>query len=78
MHLQEYEKRLATAINLLGEEAGRRYMEQRLKDLRGEIERQLRQEVMSRLTELTYPRPLTLIITIGPQGVQLRVSRHGF
>ncbi len=77
MQVQEYEKRLAIAINLLGEEAGRRYMEQRLRELRSVIERRLAAEVLAHLADLTFHRPLTLTITIGPQGVQVRAGRSG-
>ena len=75
MQVQEYEKRLAIAIDLLGEEAGRRYMEQRLRELRGNIERGLAKEILTRLAGLTFHRSLTLAITIGPQGVQVRAGR---
>gem|GEM_PF-2178924 len=75
MQVQEYEKRLATAIRLLGEEAGRRYMEQRLRDLRGEIERKLIHEVLNRLADLTWHQPLLLAVIIGPQGVQVQLGR---
>jgi len=75
VQVQEYEKRLAIAIDLLGEEAGRRYMEQRLRELRGEIERRLAQEVLTRLAGLTFHRSLTVAISIGPEGVQVRASR---
>lgn len=75
MQVQEYEKRLAIAIRLLGEEAGQRYMAQRLKDLRSDFERRLVQEVRARLSDLTCHRPLTLTITIGPHGVQVRTAR---
>ncbi len=75
MQVQEYEKRLAIAVKLLGEEAGRRYMEQRLRELRGDIQRRLAKEVLARLAGLTSRRPFTLTITIGPQGVQLRPGR---
>lgn len=77
MQVQEYEKRLATAITLLGEEAGRRYMEQRLKELRGEIERRLAAEVTRRLADVTFYRPLVLSIIIGPQGVEVYSGRSG-
>jgi hypothetical protein len=75
VQVQEYEKRLATAINLLGEEAGRRYMEQRLRELRSDIEQRLSQEVRLRLDGLTWPQPLTLYVDIGPNGVRVRSSR---
>ncbi len=77
MQVQEYEKRLATAINLLGEEAGRRYMEQRLRDLRGSIEKRMSEEVKLRLQDLICPQSLTLYIDIGPQGVRVRSGRRG-
>ncbi len=75
MQVQEYEKRLATAINLLGEEAGRRYMEQRLRELRGDIAQRLSQEVKLCLEGLTWPQPLTLYVDIGPNGVTVRSGR---
>lgn len=75
MQVGEYEKRLATAISLLGEEAGRRYMEQRLRDLRADIEQRLAQEVKLRLNGLTWPQPLAVTVTIGPQGVMVRPGR---
>ncbi|MGQ9922219.1 MAG: hypothetical protein ACUVRZ_12960 [Desulfobacca sp.] len=75
MQVQEYEKRLAIAINLLGEEAGRRYMAQRLRELRGDIQRRLAQEVLTRLAGLTWPGALTFTVNIGPQGVQVRAGR---
>lgn len=77
MQVQEYEKRLATAISLLGEEAGRRYMEQRLRELRGAIEQRLAAEVKARLGDLSWPQPVTLSVDIGPQGVRVRGSRKG-
>lgn len=77
MQVAEYEKRLAIAVHLLGEEAGRRYMEQRLRELRSEIERRLASEVRARLDSLTFHRPLTLILVIGPNGVQVRAGRAG-
>jgi hypothetical protein len=77
VQVQEYEKRLATAINLLGEEAGRRYMEQRLRDLRGSIEKRMSEEVKLRLQDLICPQSLTLYIDIGPQGVRVRSGRRG-
>jgi hypothetical protein len=73
--VQEYEKRLATAINLLGEEAGRRYMEQRLRELRTDIERRLAGEVKLRLVDLSVPVSLTFYVDIGPQGVRVRFGR---
>lgn len=76
MNCQEYEKRLATAIRLLGEEAGRRYMEQRLRDLKGEIERRLRREVVDRLDGLSSPLPLVLTVDIGPRGVEVRALKR--
>ncbi len=76
MNTQEYQKRLATAIQMLGEDAGRRYMEQRLKDLKGEIERRLRREVASRVDGLTSSVPLVLTVEIGPQGVAVRALRR--
>ena len=75
MLVQEYEKRLATAINLLGEEAGRRYMEQRLRELRSDIVQRLSQEVKLCLDGLTWPQPLTLFVDIGPDGVRIRSGR---
>ena len=75
MQVQEYEKRLATAINLLGEEAGRRYMEQRLRELRGDIEKRLAQEVKLCLEGLTWPQPLMIYVDIGPSGVTVRSGR---
>lgn len=75
MQVQEYEKRLATAINLLGEEAGRRYMEQRLRELRSDIEQRLQQEVKIRLAGVVAPLPLTFTVDIGPQGVRVRSGR---
>lgn len=77
VQIAEYEKRLAIAIHLLGEEAGRRYMEQRLRELRSDIERRLASEVLARLKDLTFHRPLTLVVAIGPQGVQVRSGRSG-
>jgi hypothetical protein len=77
VQVQEYEKRLATAISLLGEEAGRRYMEQRLRELRGAIEQRLSEEVKLRLTDLSWPEPLTLYVDIGPNGVKVRSGRRG-
>jgi hypothetical protein len=77
VQVQEYEKRLATAINLLGEEAGRRYMEQRLRELRGAVEQRLSDEVKLLLQDLTWPEPLTLYVDIGPQGVRVRSGRKG-
>jgi hypothetical protein len=76
VQVQEYEKRLATAINLLGEEAGRRYMEQRLRELRNDIEQRLSQEVKLRLAGLSLPLPLTFYVDIGPQGVKVRWGRR--
>ena len=75
MQVQEYEKRLATAINLLGEEAGRRYMEQRLRELRGDIACRLAQEVKLRLADLVSPVPVVFQVDIGPQGVMVKVTR---
>ena len=75
MEIQEYEKRLATAINLLGEEAGRRYMEQRLRELRSDIERRLSQQVKERLADLSLPQPMTLYVDIGPHGINVRYGR---
>ncbi|MBM4288365.1 MAG: hypothetical protein FJ135_09520 [Deltaproteobacteria bacterium] len=75
MQLQEYQKRLATAIRLLGEEAGRRYMEQRLRELRGPIEQRLRQEVAQRLAGLSAPTTLSFLVDIGPTGVKVRLGR---
>jgi hypothetical protein len=72
---QEYEKRLATAIRLLGEEAGRRYMGQRLWELRGKIEAQVRQAVRLRLEGLHAATALELSLEIGPEGVQVRRKR---
>jgi hypothetical protein len=74
--VQEYEKRLATAINLLGDEAGRRYMEQRLRELRSDIVQRLSQEVKLCLDGLTWPQPLTLFVDIGPDGVRIRSGRQ--
>jgi hypothetical protein len=76
VEIQEYEKRLATAINLLGEEAGRRYMEQRLRELRSEIEQRLTQKVKERLTDLSSPQALILYVDIGPDGVTIRPGRQ--
>jgi hypothetical protein len=75
VQIQEYEKRLATAINLLGEEAGRRYMEQRLRELRNDIEQRLAQEVKLRLSGLSLALPVALYVDIGPYGVRVRPSR---
>jgi hypothetical protein len=75
VQVQEYEKRLATAISLLGEEAGRRYMEQRLRELRGIVEQRLSEEVKLRLNGLTCPQSLTLYVDIGPEGVRVRSGR---
>ncbi len=77
MEVQEYEKRLATAINLLGEEAGRRYMEQRLRELRTDIEQRLVREIKLRLAGLSWPQSLTLYVDIGPQGVRVKSGRKG-
>lgn len=77
MEIQEYEKRLATAITLLGEEAGRRYMEQRLRELRPDIEQRLAGEVKRRLAGLSQPLAMTLYVDIGPQGVKIRSGRRG-
>jgi hypothetical protein len=74
--VQEYEKRLATAINLLGEEAGRRYMEQRLREIRGEIEQRLARLVKERLAGLSLPRPMTIYVEIGPHGIKVRSGRQ--
>ena len=76
MEIQEYEKRLATAINLLGEEAGRRYMEQRLRELRSEIEQRLAQKVKERLAGLSLPQSLVIYVDIGPHGVKVRPGRQ--
>jgi hypothetical protein len=76
VEIQEYEKRLATAINLLGEEAGRRYMEQRLRELRGDIEQRLAQIVKERLAGLSLPLPLTIYVDIGPHGIKVRPGRQ--
>ena len=76
MEIQEYEKRLATAINLLGEEAGRRYMEQRLRELRSEIEQRLTQKVKELLSGLSSPQALILYVDIGPHGVKIRPGRQ--
>jgi len=76
VEIQEYEKRLATAINLLGEEAGRRYMEQRLRELRSDIERRLSQQVKERLVGLSLPQPMTLYVDIGPHGINVRSGRQ--
>jgi hypothetical protein len=73
----EYEKRLAIAIRLLGEEAGRRYMEQRLRELRGEIEAELRQEVKLRLEGVTSLIPLDFSLSIGSTGVAIQRLRRG-
>ena len=75
MQVQEYEKRLAAAIRMLGEEAGRRYMEQRLRDLRRDIERALSQEVLTRLADLTWHHPVMVAVSIGPQGVKVQLGR---
>lgn len=77
MKWAEYEKRLAIAIRLLGEEAGQRYMEQRLRELRGEIEEQLRQEVKHRLEGVTSLIPLVFSLSIGPAGVAIQRLRRG-
>jgi hypothetical protein len=76
VEVQEYKKRLATAINLLGEEAGRRYMEQRLRELRSEIEQRLAQIVKERLTGLSLPQPMTIYVDIGPHGISIRSGRR--
>ena len=76
VEIHEYEKRLATAINLLGEEAGRRYMEQRLRELRSEIEQRLTQKVKERLSGLSSPQALILYVDIGPHGVNIRPGRQ--
>ncbi len=76
MEIQEYERRLATAINLLGEEAGRRYMEQRLRELRSDIEQRLAQVVKERLAGLSLPLPLTIYVDIGPHGIKVRSGRQ--
>jgi hypothetical protein len=76
VEIKEYEKRLATAINLLGEEAGRRYMEQRLRELRSDIEQRLSQKVEERLEGLFLPQTLVLYIDIGPHGVKIRSGRQ--
>jgi hypothetical protein len=73
----EYEKRLAIAIRMLGEEAGRRYMEQRLRELRGEIEAELRQEVKHRLEGVASLIPLDFSLSIGPNGVAIQRLRRG-
>lgn len=72
MDRQEFEKRLATAIRLLGEEAGRRYMAQRLKELRGDIEIRVRQAVRHRLEGLHALAPVELWIEVTPEGVHVR------
>lgn len=77
MKWAEYEKRLAIAISLLGEEAGRRYMEQRLRELRGVIETQLRQEVKDRLEGVTSLIKLEFSLSIGPTGVAVQRLRRG-
>ena len=76
MEIQEYERRLATAINLLGEEAGRRYMEQRLRELRSDIEQRLAKIVKERLAGLSLPLPLTIYVDIGPHGINVRSGRQ--
>jgi hypothetical protein len=76
VEIEEYEKRLATAINLLGEEAGKRYMEQRLRDLRSDIEQRLTLAVKERLAGLTLPQPVILYVDIGPHGVKVRTRRQ--
>ncbi len=76
MEIQEYQKRLATAINLLGEEAGRRYMEQRLRELRSDIEQRLTQNVKERLAGLSSPQNLIFYVDIGPHGVKVRPGRQ--
>ncbi len=76
MDRQEYEKRLATAIRLLGEEAGHRYMEQRLGELRGKIATQMRQAVQARLQGLHSLFPLELSVEIGPEGVRVQRQRR--
>ena len=76
MEIPEYEKRLATAINLLGEEAGRRYMEQRLRELRSEIEQRLTQKVKELLAGLSSPQALVIYIDIGPDGIKVRPGRQ--
>jgi len=73
---QEYEKRLATAIRLLGEEAGHRYMQQRLGELRGRIASQMRQAVQTRLQGLHSLFPLELSVEIGPEGVRVQRPRQ--
>jgi hypothetical protein len=76
VEIQEYEKRLATAINLLGEEAGRRYMEQRLRELRNDIEQRLTKKIKERLAGLSAPQALVFYVDIGPDGVQVRPGRQ--
>jgi hypothetical protein len=76
VEIQEYEKRLATAINLLGEEAGRRYMEQRLRELRNDIEQRLTKKIMERLAGLSAPQALVFYVDIGPHGVKVRPGRQ--
>ena len=76
MEIPEYKKRLATAVNLLGEEAARRYMEQRLRELRPDIEQRLAQQVKERLEGLSLPLGLTLYVDIGPHGVSIRLGRQ--
>ncbi len=76
MEIQEYEKRLATAINLLGEEAGRRYMEQRLRELRNDIEQRLTKKIKERLAGLSATQSLVFYVDIGPHGVKVRPGRQ--
>ncbi|MFP3867790.1 MAG: hypothetical protein ACLFUU_06475 [Desulfobacteraceae bacterium] len=76
MERQEYEKRLATAVRLLGEEAGHRYMQQRLVELRGKIASQVRQAVQDRLQGLHSLFPVELSVEIGPEGVQVQRPRQ--
>jgi len=73
---QEYEKRLATAIRLLGEEAGHRYMQQRLGELRGQITTRMRQAVEARLQGLHSVFPVEVCVEIGPEGVRVQRPRQ--
>lgn len=73
MQPEEYQKRLEIAINLLGEEAGQRYMDGRLRRERRRLAQLVQEEIRRRLTGLTWLAPIHLQIDLGPQGVQVKL-----
>ena len=51
-------------------------MEQRLRELRSDIEQRLGKIVKERLAGLSLPLPLTIYVDIGPHGITVRSGRH--